>query len=71
MVVLTGTLPNYTRGQAQQLIEEVGGVCASSVTKKTTLVVAGEEAGSKLAKARSLGIKIIDEAALLALIGRE
>lgn len=71
VVVLTGTLPNYTRGQAQQLIEEAGGVCASSVTKKTTLVVAGEEAGSKLAKARSLGIKVIDEAALLALIGRE
>ncbi len=71
VVVLTGTLPNYTRGQAQQLIEEAGGVCASSVTKKTTLVVAGEEAGSKLAKARSLGLKVIDEAALLALIGRE
>ena len=61
VVVLTGTLSNYTRSRAQQLIEERGGTCASSVTKKTTLVVAGEEAGSKLAKAQSLGIKVIDE----------
>ena len=61
MVVLTGTLSNYTRSRAQQLIEERGGTCVSSVTKKTTLVIAGEEAGSKLAKAQSLGIKVIDE----------
>jgi DNA ligase (NAD+) len=61
-VVLTGTLTNYKRSEAQKLIEERGGVCQSSVTAKTTLVLAGEEAGSKLAKAQKLGIKIIDEA---------
>ena len=61
-VVLTGTLSNYKRSEAQKLIEERGGVCQSSVTAKTTLVLAGEEAGSKLEKAKKLGIKIIDEA---------
>ena len=61
-VVLTGTLSSYKRSEAQKLIEERGGVCQSSVTAKTTLVLAGEEAGSKLAKAQKLGIKIIDEA---------
>lgn len=60
-VVLTGSLQNYKRSQAQKLIEERGGVCQSSVTAKTTLVVAGEEAGSKLDKAKKLGIKVIDE----------
>ncbi len=62
LVVLTGTLTNYKRSQAQKLIEDRGGVCQSSVTAKTTLVLAGEEAGSKLDKAKKLGIKIIDEA---------
>ena len=61
-VVLTGTLTDFKRSEAQKLIEERGGVCQSSVTAKTTLVLAGEEAGSKLAKAQKLGIKIIDEA---------
>ena len=61
-VVLTGTLENYKRSQAQKLIEERGGVCQSSVTAKTTLVIAGEAAGSKLEKAQKLGIKIITEA---------
>ena len=61
-VVLTGTLSGYKRSEAQKLIEENGGVCQSSVTAKTTLVLAGEEAGSKLEKAQKLGIKIIDEA---------
>ncbi len=61
-VVLTGTISAFKRSQAQKLIEERGGVCQSSVTAKTTLVIAGEEAGSKLAKAQKLGIKIIDEA---------
>ncbi len=60
-VVLTGTLTSFKRSEAQKLIEERGGVCLSSVTAKTTLVLAGEEAGSKLAKAQKLGIKIIDE----------
>lgn len=62
-VVLTGTLQNYKRSQAQKLIEERGGVCLTSVTAKTTLVIAGEEAGSKLEKAKKLGIRVIDEAA--------
>ncbi|MBE7080021.1 MAG: NAD-dependent DNA ligase LigA [Clostridiales bacterium] len=61
-VVLTGTLTHFKRSEAQKLIEERGGVCQSSVTAKTTLVLAGEEAGSKLAKAQKLGIRIIDEA---------
>lgn len=61
-VVLTGTLSQFKRSQAQKLIEERGGVCGSSVTAKTTMVLAGEEAGSKLEKAKKLGIKIIDEA---------
>lgn len=61
-VVLTGTLANFKRSEAQKLIEARGGVCQSSVTAKTTLVLAGEEAGSKLAKAQKLGIKIITEA---------
>lgn len=60
-VVLTGTLHSFKRSEAQKLIEERGGVCQSSVTAKTTLVVAGDEAGSKLQKAQKLGIKIIDE----------
>ncbi len=60
-VVLTGTLSSFKRSEAQKLIEERGGVCQSSVTAKTTLVLAGEEAGSKLAKAQKLGIKIINE----------
>ena len=62
-VVLTGTLSAYKRSEAQKLIEERGGVCQSSVTGKTTLVIAGEEAGSKLEKAKKLGIKVIDESA--------
>lgn len=60
-VVLTGTLSSFKRSEAQKLIEERGGVCQSSVTSKTTLVVAGEAAGSKLDKARKLGISVIDE----------
>ncbi len=60
-VVLTGSLSKYKRSQAQKLIEERGGVCQSSVTAKTTLVLAGEEAGSKLEKAKKLNIKIISE----------
>lgn len=67
-VVLTGTLSSFKRSEAQKLIEERGGVCQSSVTAKTTLVLAGEEAGSKLAKAQKLGIKIIDEATFKVMI---
>ncbi len=61
-VVLTGTLSSFKRSEAQKLIEERGGVCQSSVTAKTTLVIAGEEAGSKLDKAKKLGITVLDEA---------
>ena len=60
-VVLTGSLVNLKRSEAQKRIEEAGGVCQSSVTSKTTLVIAGEAAGSKLDKARSLGIRILNE----------
>lgn len=60
-VVLTGTLSNFKRSEAQKIIEELGGECQSAVTSKTTLVIAGEAAGSKLAKAQKLGVKIIDE----------
>lgn len=63
-VVLTGTLSTLKRSEAQKLIEERGGTCQSSVTSKTTLVVVGENAGSKLDKAKKLGIRIIDEDAL-------
>ena len=67
-VVLTGTLSSFKRSEAQKLIEERGGTCQSSVTAKTTLVVAGEAAGSKLDKAKKLGIKIIDEEEFAALL---
>ena len=68
-VVLTGTLPTYKRSEAQKLIEENGGVCQSSVTAKTNLVLAGEEAGSKLEKAKKLGVKIIDEDEFKTMLG--
>ncbi len=67
-VVLTGTLSQFKRSEAQKLIEENGGECQSSVTSKTTLVVAGEAAGSKLEKAQKLGVKIIDEAEFKAML---
>ncbi|MEZ2657941.1 NAD-dependent DNA ligase LigA [Aneurinibacillus aneurinilyticus] len=64
-VVLTGTLEKVTRKEAQQLIEVRGGKVSGSVSKKTDLVVAGEAAGSKLAKANELGIEVIDEETFL------
>ncbi len=67
-VVLTGTLMNFKRSDAQKIIEGHGGEIVSSVSKNTTLVIAGESAGSKLDKARALGIKIIDENEFLSLI---
>ncbi len=63
--VLTGTLPTLTREQASALIESFGGHVAGSVSKKTTFVLAGEDAGSKLAKAQDIGIKIISEEELM------
>lgn len=67
--VLTGTLPTLTRDQAKQMIEQRGGKCSSSVSKKTSFVLAGEEAGSKLTKAQELGLAIISESDFLDMIG--
>lgn len=67
-VVLTGTLSQFKRSAAQKLIEEAGGVCQSAVTQKTTLVIAGEAAGSKLEKAQALGVKVIDEAEFIKIL---
>jgi DNA ligase (NAD+) len=69
--VLTGTLPTMGRSEASALIKERGGKTAGSVSKKTSYVVAGEEAGSKLTKAHELGIPVIDEAGLLRMCGIE
>ena len=68
-VVLTGSLTNFTRSQAQKLIEQNGGEISSSVSKSVNLVVAGSDAGSKLAKAEALGIEIIDEQTFQQLLG--
>lgn len=68
--VLTGTLPTLKRSEASKIIEEMGGKISSSVSKKTDYVVAGEEAGSKLVKAQSLGITIIAEEDLLKMLDK-
>jgi DNA ligase (NAD+) len=68
--VLTGTLPNLSRDEAGAMIEAAGGKVSGSVSKKTSYVVAGADAGSKLAKAASLGIALLDEPALLALLAK-
>lgn len=70
-VVLTGTLPNLTRDVAKAMLEEAGAKVAGSVSKKTDYVVAGAEAGSKLEKAESLGVAVLDEPGMLALIKGE
>jgi len=68
--VLTGTLPTMSRDEASALIKAQGGKVSGSVSKKTDYVVAGEAAGSKLTKAQELGVKVIDESALLDLLGQ-
>ena len=68
--VLTGTLPSYSREEAKKMIEDAGGRVSGSVSKKTDYVVAGSDAGSKLDKARELGVRVIDEKAMLDLVGR-
>ena len=70
-VVVTGTLPTLSRKEAEELIARNGGKAAGSVSKKTSFVVAGEAAGSKLAKAQALGIPVVDEAGLLAMLEEE
>lgn len=69
--VLTGTLPTLKRDQAKEMIEKRGGKCSGSVSKKTSYVVAGEEAGSKLTKANELGIPVLTEEQFLEMIGED
>ena len=66
--VLTGTLPSMSRDEASALIKAAGGKVSGSVSKKTSFVVAGEEAGSKLTKAQALGVTVIDQDALLEML---
>jgi DNA ligase (NAD+) len=68
IVVVTGTLPSLSREEAHQLVEQHGGKTSGSVSKKTTLLLAGDEAGSKLQKAQELGIRIVDETEFRALL---
>ena len=70
-VVLTGTLPTLSRDAAKAMLEAVGAKVAGSVSKKTSFVVAGADAGSKLAKAQELGVPVLDEAAMLARLAQE
>jgi len=69
-IVLTGTLPTLSRNEAKELIEKNGGKTASSVSKNTDYVLAGESAGSKLTKAQDLGVEILDEQQFLSMINQ-
>jgi DNA ligase (NAD+) len=66
VVVITGTLPTLSRGEATALVEKAGGRVTSSVSRKTTFVVAGADPGGKLDKANELGVEVIDEMMLIA-----
>ena len=68
--MLTGTLPSLSRDDAKAMLEAAGATVTGSVSKKTDYVVAGADAGSKLAKAEALGIPVLDENALRAMIGQ-
>jgi DNA ligase (NAD+) len=68
-MVFTGTLPTLDRATAQTMAQDVGAKVTGSVSKKTDFVVAGSEAGSKLEKAQQLGVRVLDEAEFLALLG--
>jgi DNA ligase (NAD+) len=68
--VLTGTLPTMTRDEASELIRERGGKVSGSVSKKTSYVLAGEDAGSKLTRAKELGITVIDEPTFIAMLDK-
>ena len=70
-IVVTGTLPSLSRNEAEDMIRAHGGTAAGSVSKKTSYVLAGEKAGSKLTKAEQLGIPVLDEQAFFHLIGKE
>ena len=70
-IVVTGTLPSLSRNEAEDMIRAHGGTAAGSVSKKTSYVLAGEKAGSKLTKAEQLGITVLDEQAFFHLIGKE
>ena len=70
-LVVTGTLTRYGRDEIESLIQQLGGRAASSVSKKTDFVVAGDKAGSKLDKAKQLGVPVIDEAEFERMVGKE
>jgi DNA ligase (NAD+) len=70
-VVVTGTLSRLKRDEVEELIRRAGGRASGSVSKKTSLVLAGEDAGSKLAKARELGVRVVTEEEFLALVTDE
>ena len=67
-VVVTGTLAHFSRAEAEEAVRMAGGKAAGSVSKKTSLVVAGEAAGSKLDKANALGVRVIDEAEFMRML---
>ncbi len=70
-LVVTGTLEKFSRSEIEKLIKDLGGKAAGSVSKKTDYLVCGEDAGSKLEKAKELGVKVLSEGEFLKLVGRK